>query len=73
MTNLNTTMDIFQLLDKSNCKKCNKPTCLAFAAAVFNGQKDLSECPQLSSDIIETYGKKTPADKQTPDLGRQNA
>jgi hypothetical protein len=73
MTQLNTTMDIFQLLDKSNCKKCNKPTCLAFAAAVFNGQKDLSECPQLSSDIIETYGKKTPAEKPTPDQEREQA
>lgn len=56
MTKLNTTMDIFKLLDKSNCKKCNKPTCLAFAAAVFNGQKELHECPHLAPEIIDTYG-----------------
>jgi len=45
-------MDIFRLLDKSNCRKCNKPTCLAFAAAVFQGQRRLGECPQLDPDIV---------------------
>ncbi len=50
------TMEIFKLLDKSNCRKCNKPTCLAFAAAVFQGQKRLDECPQLDRAIIERHG-----------------
>ncbi len=50
------TMEIFKLLDKSNCRKCNKPTCLAFAAAVFQGQKRLDECPQLDRTIIERHG-----------------
>jgi hypothetical protein len=50
------TMEIFKLLDKSNCRKCNKPTCLAFAAAVFQGQKQLDECPQLDRKIIEQHG-----------------
>jgi len=35
------------------------PTCLAFAAAVFRGQKQLDECPRLEADIIERYGGKT--------------
>lgn len=48
-------MEIFKLLVRSNCRKCNKPTCLAFAAAVFQGQKRLDECPQLDSKIIERY------------------
>lgn len=67
MTQLNNAMEIFKLLDKSNCKKCNKPTCLAFAAAVFNGQKHLHECPHLSSEIIEQYGEKTPVSQTTPE------
>jgi len=50
-------MEIFKLLDKSNCKKCNKPTCLAFAAAVFQGQKRLDECPQLDRKIIERHDR----------------
>ena len=49
-------MEIFKLLDKSNCRKCNKPTCLAFAAAVFQGQKQLDECPQLDREIIKRHG-----------------
>jgi uncharacterized protein DUF3786/putative Fe-S cluster protein len=51
-------MEIFKLLDKSNCRECNKPTCLAFAAAVFLGQKKLDECPHLDSEIIKRYGVK---------------
>jgi hypothetical protein len=49
-------MEIFKLLDKSNCRKCNKPTCMAFAAAVFQGQKQLDECPTLDPEIIKRYG-----------------
>jgi hypothetical protein len=52
-------MEIFKLLDKSNCRECNEATCLAFAAAVFKGEKLLDECPHLESDIIERFGGKT--------------
>jgi hypothetical protein len=60
-------MDIFMLLNKSNCRKCNETTCLAFAAAVFKGIKELGECPELDSEIVEHYGgrmekPKTPED-----------
>ena len=58
MAQFNNTMEIFKLLDKSNCRECNKPTCLAFAAAVFLGQKKLDECPHLGSEIIKKYGMK---------------
>ena len=56
-------MEIFKLLEKSNCKKCNEKTCLAFSVAVFKGQKQLNECPCLESDITERYGGKI--DKKT--------
>ena len=55
MTEISGPMDILKLLDKSNCRKCNKPTCLAFAAAVFKGEKELEECPNLDSEIIGSY------------------
>ena len=58
MAQLNNIMEIFKLLDQSNCKKCDEPTCLAFAAAVFKGEKQLAECPSLESEIIERYGGK---------------
>ncbi len=49
-------MDVFKLLEKTNCRKCNKPTCLAFAASVFQGQISLSECPFIDKDILNQYG-----------------
>ena len=60
MAEFKNVMEIFQLLNKSNCKKCNEPTCLAFAAAVFKGQKKLAECPFLSEDILTKYATKAP-------------
>jgi hypothetical protein len=59
MAQLKSPVEILKLLDKSNCRECKKPTCLAFAAAVFSGQSQLSECPKLDSVIIERYGVKT--------------
>jgi len=61
MSQLKNTMEIFKLLDKSNCRECNEATCLAFAAAVFKGQKQLDACPHLSSEIIERYDGKAAA------------
>jgi hypothetical protein len=49
-------MEIYTLLDKSNCKKCFLPSCLAFAGAVFTGQKQLSQCPNLSPELIRQLG-----------------
>jgi len=31
MAKFSNTMDVFKLLPKTNCRKCHKPTCLAFA------------------------------------------
>lgn len=44
---------------KSNREECNEPTCPAFAAAVFKGNKQLAECPHLESDVIERFGVNT--------------
>jgi hypothetical protein len=48
-------MEIFQLLEKSNCRDCGHKTCLAFAGAVFRGQSNLEECPKLDRKTIEQY------------------
>ncbi|MBT8369847.1 MAG: DUF3786 domain-containing protein [Deltaproteobacteria bacterium] len=55
MSRLKNPMEIFKLLEKSNCRECNQPTCLAFAAAVFKGQKQLSDCPRLDQHVIERF------------------
>ena len=48
-------MEIFQLLNKSNCQECGRKTCLAFAGAVFMSQKRLDECPKLDKAPIERF------------------
>ena len=50
-------MEIFKLLDMSNCRECGEKTCLAFAGAVFQGQKKLAQCPKLDPEIIERYSE----------------
>jgi hypothetical protein len=49
-------MDILKVLDKTNCKECGAPTCLAFATLVVQGKKTLRECPHLSEEVIEALG-----------------
>lgn len=56
MAAFSNTMDVFKLLDKSNCRACNEKTCLAFAAAVFQGKKPLADCPRLSDEVLSAYG-----------------
>ena len=51
-------MEIFKLLDKSNCRQCNEKTCLAFAAAVHQGKRGIEECPHLSAAVAEQLGGK---------------
>ena len=58
MVQLKSPIEILRLLDQSNCGKCGKPTCLAFAAATFKGNCQLDECPNLSSDVVERHSVK---------------
>ena len=48
-------MEIFKLLEKSNCRDCGYKTCLAFAGAVFRGQSQLELCPKLDRETIEQF------------------
>lgn len=42
-------------LDKSNCRACHEKTCLAFAAAVYQGKRQPAECPRLAPEIIARF------------------
>ncbi len=55
MAQFKNAMEVFTLLDKSNCRKCNEPTCLAFASKVFLGRKSLSMCPLVPQDVLAKY------------------
>ncbi len=55
MSRLNNAMEIFKILKKTNCGECRVPTCLAFAAAVFNGQKRLQDCPHMEPGLLDRF------------------
>ena len=55
MPEFKNAMEVFQLLDKSNCRKCNETTCLAFASKVYLGQKRLDQCPSLAPEVVRRY------------------
>lgn len=50
MSGAKNAMEIFSVLDKSNCKKCGEKTCLAFAGAVFTGTRHIGECPNIGDE-----------------------
>ncbi len=53
MSRPNNAFEIFKLLEKSNCGLCGEKTCLAFAGAVFTGQRSLEECPRLERQVLD--------------------
>ena len=57
MAQFKNLMDVFKLLEKTNCRKCNEKTCLAFAAKVFQGDRPLSDCPLVPSEILEMHAQ----------------
>jgi hypothetical protein len=48
-------MEIYKLLNGSNCRECTEKTCLAFAVAVFKGKKPIHACPYLDKEVIDRY------------------
>jgi len=53
-------MEIFQLLDKSNCRECGEKTCLAFAGAVFQGKRKIAQCPKLDRETVKRFAGEDP-------------
>lgn len=51
-----TGLDIYKLLPKTNCKKCGRPTCLAFAMQLAQKKANLSDCPDVSEDAKNVLG-----------------
>jgi uncharacterized protein DUF3786/putative Fe-S cluster protein len=63
-------MEIFKLLDKSNCRDCGEKTCLAFAGAVLRGQKRIDQCPRLGPDVVDRFSGDS-GDPNTLDANRE--
>lgn len=43
-------IEILKLLPKTNCQKCGRPTCMAFAAQVMEGGRCVEDCPELTHE-----------------------
>jgi len=43
-------LDVWALLPQSNCKQCGEATCMAFAFALLQQQRDVDECKPLAED-----------------------
>lgn len=43
-------LDIWTLLPQTNCRQCGEATCMAFAVALLQQKRLLSECPVLVSN-----------------------
>jgi hypothetical protein len=44
-------LDIYKLLNKSNCGECDTPTCMAFALSVIKGERDPVDCPYIDKEV----------------------
>lgn len=45
-------LDIWALLPQTNCKQCGDATCMAFAAALLQQKRSLTDCLSLTADPL---------------------
>ncbi|MFH0781945.1 MAG: DUF3786 domain-containing protein [Pseudomonadota bacterium] len=72
-------MEVFKVLEKTNCRECGEKTCLAFAGAVFCGTRRISDCPKLSKATLaqfspteeDLFGQKNDFDISVAELKKQ--
>jgi ArsR family metal-binding transcriptional regulator len=54
-------MELLKLLPMTNCKICGHPTCMAYAAALREGEISLQECAPLGEEKYREKGEKLQA------------
>jgi len=69
VTKLKSPLEIYKFLNKSNCRKCMLPSCMAFASAVFQNHKQVTDCPDIDLETISELAgdltkSTTPVDEQ---------
>ncbi len=53
-----TVMELYQLLPKTNCKKCGESTCMAFAVALLSRKKNIIDCPPVLLEDLKKQKEK---------------
>src|SRR3989339_1840195 len=51
MSEIKNPLEIYAALAKTNCGQCGVPSCIAFAAALLQGQKKINACPYLPPEV----------------------
>lgn len=51
-------LELYKLLNKSNCRECGLQTCMAFAHAVINAERKIEDCPHVDVSSLESLGGK---------------
>ena len=46
-------LDVLRLLPRTNCGKCELPSCMALAAQLIEGERCLEDCPPLLEEGME--------------------
>ena len=72
MAEMNNPLELYKLLNKSNCKKCLLPSCMAFAVAVIQGKKKIGDCPDLDTGTAKTLSGQVAIRKNPEDEQREN-
>lgn len=52
-----TVMELYQLLPRTNCKRCGYATCMAFAVELLARKKSIEDCPPMLEDFKEQREK----------------
>ncbi len=59
-------IDLLKHLERSNCRECKLPTCMAFAAAVLRGERQIRDCPRLTPEGFAALQAEFGEDVDTP-------
>lgn len=62
-------IQIFKMTPKTNCKDCGSPTCMAFAMKVAQGAADISACPHMSQEALDSLSEATAPPMKTIKVG----
>ena len=71
MSEIKNPLEIYAVLAKTNCGQCGVPSCMAFAAAVLQGQKKLAACPYLEPAAAVQLGQRIVRRKSLEDDHQQ--
>jgi hypothetical protein len=71
MSEIKNPLEIYSALAKTNCGLCGVPSCMAFAAAVLQGQKKLAACPSLEPAVVAQLSERIVRRRSLEDDYRQ--